>query len=258
MLKDTKALVSVMKDLALKAGERILEIYRRDFTIEYKEDHSPVTEADKEANTLIVSGLQSRFPEIPVLAEESEDDRTRLTQDYCFVVDPLDGTKEFVSRNGEFTVNIALTYRGKPVAGLIYVPVINELYYAAIGEGAYFEAKGTKERIRVSQRVGDIRLAVSRSHRTDELDKLIEQNHIKHIIVAGSAYKGCLVARGEAEAYYRFGRTMEWDTAAMDILVTEAGGIFKGIDGREFLYNKENAENPTGFYAVNRPENLLK
>jgi 3'(2'), 5'-bisphosphate nucleotidase len=258
LLKHTKVLISVMKDLALKAGERILEIYRRDFAIEYKEDHSPVTEADKEANALIVSGLKSSYPDIPVLAEESEDDRTRLTQDYCFVVDPLDGTKEFVGRNGEFTVNIALTYSGKPVAGLIYVPVLDELYYAALGEGAYFEVKDKKERIRVSQRVGDIRLAVSRSHCTEELDKLIERNHIHRIIVAGSAYKGCLVARGEAEAYYRFGRTMEWDTAAMEIIVTEAGGIFKGMDGRDFLYNKENAENPTGFYTVNRPENLLK
>lgn len=258
MLKDTKALISVMKDLALRAGERILAVYRNDFRVEYKADLSPVTEADREANALIAEGLKARYPDIPVLAEESEDDRTRMTQDYCFVVDPLDGTTEFVSRNGYFTVNIALAYRGRPIAGLIYVPVLNELYYAALGEGAYCEAKGRKERIRVSRRTDDIRLAVSRSHRTDALDKLIEKNHIRHIIVAGSAYKGCLVARGEAEAYYRFGRTMEWDTAAMDILVTEAGGIFKGMDGRDFCYNKENAENPTGFYAVNRPENLLK
>lgn len=250
-MQDTKALVRTMKNLALQAGERILEIYDKDFSIAYKEDNTPVTHADKEANDLIVAGLRKQYPPIPVMAEESVDDLTRMHHDYCFVVDPLDGTKEFVSRNGEFTVNIALAYKGKPVAGLIYLPIRNECYYACSGEGAWLSCQGREEKIGVSSRTHDIRLAVSRSHRTEQLDKLITHYGIRHIIVAGSAYKGCLIARGDAEAYYRFGRTMEWDTAAMEILVSEAGGIFRGLDDRAFDYNKQDPANPTGFYALN-------
>ena len=253
---DTKELISTFKVLALKAGEEILSIYQENFEVEYKEDSSPVTKADKRANELIEQGLRSRYPDIPVLAEESSDDLSRLGQDYCFIVDPLDGTKEFVKKNGEFTVNIALAYKGEPIAGLIFVPVLNEFYYAAKGQGAFFYQSHEKQ-INVSAQIGDIRLAVSRSHQVEELDKLIERNHIQHIVIAGSAYKGCLVARGDVEAYYRFGRTMEWDTAAMQIIVEEAGGIFMGMDGKPFLYNKENTENPTGFYVINRKENEL-
>lgn len=250
--------LGLFRELARKAGERILEIYGGDFAVEYKEDSSPVTLADREANELIVQGLKAEYPGIPVLAEESADDPSRLSKEYCFIVDPLDGTKEFVKRNGEFTVNIALAKNGVPVAGLIYVPVLGEYYYASENYGAYWRREGEAEKpLRVSDRVGDIRLAVSRTHRSPELDKLIEKNKIKHIVVAGSSYKGCLFARGDVEAYYRFGRTMEWDTAAMQVIAVEAGGIFMGMNGQPFLYNKPNPENPSGFFLVNRPENML-
>lgn len=255
---DRSGIISLFKELARSAGEKILEIYREDFAVEYKEDKSPVTMADKMSNEMIVGGLKKAYPGIPVLAEESADDPSRLGQEYCFIVDPLDGTKEFIKRNGEFTVNIALARNGVPVAGLIYVPVLKEYYYASQDRGAFWHRENEEEKpLRVSDRIGDIRLAVSRSHRGPELDRLIEKNNIKHIIVAGSAYKGCLFARGDVEAYYRFGRTMEWDTAAMQIIAVGAGGIFMGMNGRPFMYNKPNPENPSGFYLINRAENAL-
>lgn len=255
---NAKETLDTMKKLSIEAGKEILKLYKKEIDIEYKKDNSPVTEADKRADRIIVTGLKKEFPEIPVLSEESSDDHSRLGARYCFVVDPLDGTKEFINRNDEFTVNIALTEWGRPVLGVIYIPVYKELYYAARSLGAWSFIKSREERIFVSDRTEDIRLARSRSHHAPQLDKLIAANNIKNVIVAGSAYKGCLLARGDVEVYYRFGSTMEWDTAAMDIIITEAGGIFSGMDGREFVYNKKNVENPTGFYALNKKENALK
>lgn len=255
---NAKETLDAMKKLSIAAGKEILKFYKKEIAIEYKKDKTPVTDADKTADDIIVRGLKSKFPEIPVLSEESSDDHSRLGARYCFVVDPLDGTKEFISRSDEFTVNIALTEWGRPVLGVIYVPVYDELYYAARSLGAWSFINGREERIFVSQRTEDIRLAKSRSHYSPDLEKLIAANHIKNVVIAGSAYKGCLLARGNVEAYYRFGSTMEWDTAAMDIIVTEAGGIFSGMDGREFVYNKKSPENPTGFYALNKKENALR
>lgn len=254
---NSKDALETMKKLSIVAGKEILKLYKKDIQIEYKKDKSPVTDADKKADDIIVRGLKGKYPDIPVLSEESVDDPSRLGVRYCFVVDPLDGTKEFISRSDEFTVNIALTEWGRPVLGVIYVPVYDQLYYGMKGRGAYSLIKGKEEHLYVSQRTDDIRLAKSRNHHTPELEKLIEDNHIKNVIVAGSAYKGCLLARGDVEVYYRFGRTMEWDTAAMDIIVIEAGGIFAGMEGKAFLYNKKNPENPTGFYAINKKENAL-
>lgn len=247
-----------MKELSVLAGKEILKYYKKEITVEYKKDKSPVTDADRTADALIAGGLKSRCPGMPVLSEESVDDLSRLESRYCFVVDPLDGTKEFIRQNDEFTVNIALTEWGRPVIGVIYVPVYDELYYAARSLGAYSIINDREKRIFVSDRIGNIRLARSRSHHAPELERLIAANYIENIIVAGSAYKGCLLARGDVEAYYRFGSTMEWDTAAMDIIITEAGGIFSGMDGKAFVYNKKNPENPTGFYALNKTENALK
>lgn len=254
---DIQAVLNTMKELSVNAGIEILKLYEKTIEVEYKEDLSPVTLADKKANDIIVEGLKSLWPTIPVLAEESKDDPSRLLATYCFLVDPLDGTREYIKRNGEFTVNIALVEEGRPLAGVIYVPVLGELYYASKGSGAYSLINGTVKRLSVSNRVGNIRLAKSRSYQAPEMDRLIEKNRITQVIIAGSAYKGCLFARGDVEAYYRFGRTMEWDTAAMEILATEAGGSFSGMKGNVFCYNKENPENPTGFFLVNRPENLL-
>lgn len=252
-----KNVLEAMKMLSIEAGKEILKLYKKEIEVEYKKDHSPVTAADKAANDIIVKELKKNFQNIPVLAEESVDDPSRLNERFCFLVDPLDGTKEFIKENDEFTVNIALVEWERPIGGVIYVPVYEELYYAWKGMGAYSFINDEERRIFVSDKTENIRLAKSRSHYDSRLDRLISDNNIRNVITAGSAYKGCLLARGDVEAYYRFGRTMEWDTAAMEIIVAEAGGIFLGMDNKPFMYNKENPENPTGFYLINKKENAL-
>lgn len=256
---ESKVVLSVMKRLSIAAGKEILKLYKKGIDVEYKSDQSPVTAADKVANDIIVDGLKEKFPAIPIMAEESVDDPLRINERFCFSVDPLDGTKEFIKENDEFTVNVALTEFGRPIGGVIYVPVYGELYYGWQGMGAYSFINDLEKCISVSERIGKVRLAKSRSHQSVMLDRLImdNENRISEIIIAGSAYKGCILARGDVEAYYRFGRTMEWDTAAMEVIVKEAGGIFLGMDNKPFIYNKENPENPTGFYLVNKKQNEL-
>ncbi len=251
--------LNVSIHLSKKAGEAIIKVYNQDFDVEYKEDQSPLTLADKRSNEVIVEGLKKAFPTYSILSEEFSDDESRLQNDWCWIVDPLDGTKEFVKKNGEFTVNIALAYQHRVVLGVIYVPVTGEVYYAVKGQGAYYEKNGKVQAIRVSDAVEQIRLVCSRSHPSERLQKLIEANKdlISEIISAGSAIKGCLIAKGGAEVYYRFGPTMEWDTAAMQCIAEEAGGIFRQMDGSEMLYNRKNSLNEKGFYIINREENLL-
>jgi len=255
---DLSEVLETAKKLADEAGRVILEVYKKNFLVEYKEDSTPITEADRKANDYIVEALKREYPECAILAEESGNDPERLKNDWCFIIDPLDGTKEFVKKNGEFTVNIALAYQGKTVLGVIGIPVTGELYYAAKGMGTVYEKDGMAERIRVSSRTDDIRLVKSRSHRSDELLDLIERNGVNNTFSAGSAIKGCLIARGEAEVYYRFGHTMEWDTAAMQCIVEEAGGIFRQMDDSEMTYNRENSLNEKGFYVLNHPKNKLR
>ncbi|MFW6023083.1 MAG: 3'(2'),5'-bisphosphate nucleotidase CysQ [Halanaerobiaceae bacterium] len=246
-------------ELAVKAGKEIMKVYNRTFEVEYKEDDSPLTEADKASNDIIVPALKKASPEYAVLSEEEKDDLTRLENDYCWVIDPLDGTKEFVKRNGEFTVNIALSFQQRVVLGVIYVPVSGELYYASEGNGAFYQSKDMDmpEKIEVTDRTEDIRLVMSRSHASDELKELIDENNIDNVVKSGSSLKGALIARGQAEVYYRFNPTMEWDTAAMQCIVEEAGGILRQMDGTEMLYNRENSLNDKGFYVVNCEENML-
>jgi len=247
------------KELAVKAGEIITEIYYDSFDIEYKEDESPITTADKKSNEIIVEGLMRDFPQYAMLSEECEDDLSRLNNDWCWVVDPLDGTKEFVNKNGEFTVNIALAHKNRVVLGVVYVPVTKELYYGLRGFGAYYQKESEYMKICVSNKTENIRVMMSRSHATDKLKNLIEDNKHKigYVKRAGSSLKGCLIAKGDAEVYYRFGLTKEWDTAAMQCIVEAAGGIFMQMDGTEMLYNRKNTLNDKGFYIINRIENEL-
>jgi len=251
--------LKVSIELSKRAGEKILEVYNNKFDVEYKEDKSPLTLADKKSNEVIVKGLKKEFSQYSILSEESKEDKTRYNNDWCWVVDPLDGTKEFIKKNGEFTVNIALTYKQITVLGVIYVPVTKEVYYASKENGAFYEKNGVVQAIKVSDAVKDIRLVCSRSHASERLNKLIEDNKklITDIKSAGSSLKGCLIARGDAEVYYRFGPTMEWDTAAMQCIVEEAGAIFRQMDGSEMIYNRENSLNDKGFYIINKEENLL-
>ncbi len=256
-LEDLKDVLETAKTLAKEAGRIILEVYSKGFDVHYKEDTSPITDADQKSNDYIVDVLQKKYPECAILSEESQNSPERLLNDWCFIIDPLDGTKEFVKKNGEFTVNIALSYKGHAHLGVIGIPVTGELYYAVKGMGAYYEKDSLVERIMVSDKTTDIRLMKSRSHQSKELSELIERNGIRNILIAGSAIKGCLVAKGEAEVYYRFGYTMEWDTAAMQCIAEEAGGIFRQMDDTEMTYNRENSLNEKGFYVLNHPENRL-
>ncbi len=246
-------------DAALLAGAAILAEYEKPHEIEYKEDASPVTQADRIANELIVRHLKEAYPGYAILAEESVDDPSRLDNDWCWIVDPIDGTKEYIKRNGEFTVNIALAFRHEIQLGVIYVPVAGELYYACIGKGAYWRHEGIEERIHVSDRTEELVALIGRTSQPEESKRLMAENdhRINRIISTGSSLKGCLISRGAADVYYRFGPTMEWDLAAMESVIREAGGIILDMDGQPFRYNRVDPLNAKGFYVLNRIENHL-
>lgn len=255
--------LKLARSLALEAGKVIMEIYNRagDVQMEYKEDRSPLTEADKAANQIIVHGLKSHFSHYAVLSEEEKDNLSRLNQDYCFIVDPLDGTKEFLKRNGQFTVNIALAYRREAVMGVIYVPAARKLYYAAKEQGAFLETEdGMLRKLSVSDNmdISLLRVVMSNSHGCTQMDELIKNYNLTKLVKVGSSLKGCMIAEGRADVYYRFNPTMEWDTAAMQCIVEEAGAIFRQMDGTKMFYNRENSVNEKGFYIINREENLLQ
>ncbi len=249
--------------VAVQAGEKIMEVYADESkfaNVQYKADDSPLTMADTAANAIIVAALAAQFPACAILSEEGKDDLARLENPYCFVVDPLDGTKEFIKRNGQFTVNIALAHQHKTVMGVIYVPASGDLYYASAGGGAFHtNAQGETVQIHVSDETDlrKVRLVMSGSHGCAEMDALIAQYNFTNFVKMGSSLKGCLVAKGDAEIYYRHNPTMEWDTAAMQCIVEEAGAIFKQMDGTEMLYNRENSLNAKGFYIVNKKQNIL-
>ena len=252
--------VNVLKDLAIQAGQVIMNIYETDFSVDYKEDASPLTMADKQANAVIVEGLGKHFPQAAILSEEVKDDKARRENDYCFIVDPLDGTKEFVKRNGQFTVNIALVYQQRPIVGVIYVPVTKDLYYATKDEGSFKQDGETGEiiKLQVSNKTDSLIWVGSKSHSTEKEAALIEahKEQIAKTISAGSSLKGCLVAEQKADVYYRFGLTCEWDTAAMHCIAETAGALIRQMDNTPLLYNRENTLNDKGFYIVNCPENV--
>lgn len=257
-------IIDVIKRLAVSAGKKIMEIYCDDslfLLVEYKKDHSPLTLADKISNEVIVTELKKMFPDYAILSEEEKDNKNRLESDYCFIVDPLDGTKEFLRRNGQFTVNIALSYQHKVIMGVIYAPAVEELYYAARGQGSFLQkADGSVKKLRVSniEDLGKVRLVMSSSHGCKEMEELIEKYQFRHFVKMGSSIKGCLIARGDAEIYYRYNPTMEWDTAAMQCIAEEAGAVFRQMDDSEMLYNRKNPLNEKGFYIINSEKNRIR
>lgn len=255
---DLARVVDLCKRASLEAGDAILSIYGADFSVEYKNDNSPLTAADKAANEIITKALVQGYPECAILSEELEDNKERTNSDYCFIVDPLDGTKEFVNRNGQFTVNIALAYKGKSVLGVVYAPVLRELYFAWEAGGAFLEASGETVRLSVSDKLSDLTFVGSKSHSGEKEAALLCQHSdvISQTVSAGSSLKGCMVAAGKADLYYRYGLTREWDTAAMQCVVEEAGGIFLQLDGTPMRYNRANTLNEKGFLIVNRKENI--
>jgi len=193
------------------------------------------------------------------LTEESEDDKSRLNNEWCWIIDPLDGTKEFIKKNGEFTVNISLCFKNHIVLGVIYSPVAQELFYATKNHGTYCEKNNNVNRIFVSERLDNLRFVKSRSHGGTKMEDFLSENKdkISEVKVSGSSIKGCLIAKGDAEAYYRFGPLSEWDIAAMHCIVEEAGGIIGQLDGSEIIYNKPECLVKNGFYVLNNIKNKL-
>jgi len=234
--------------LAHKAGQAIMEIYGGDFTVETKDDLSPVTAADRAAERIIEAGLRALTPGILIVGEEAfaAGQAPEIQKDRPFwLVDPLDGTKEFVKRNGEFTVNIALIDAGRPVMGVVHAPAISETYWASRA-GAFAETRTAPAhaiKARRPPREGLVAL-VSRSHPSPETQRYLATLNIKREMEAGSSLKFCLVAAGRADIYPRFGRTMEWDTAAGHAVLRFAGGSVTDVNGDELLYGKPGLENP--------------
>ena len=239
--------------IAEGAGDIILDIYENlhDFEIEKKSDSSPLTIADKKSHEFIKSKLKEITPDIPILSEEGKDIPYEIRKDWklFWLIDPLDGTKEFIKRNGEFTVNIALIKDRSPMFGVINVPVQKTTYYAIKNEGAYKKTENSVEKISVSNfDPHNIRVVASRSHMNEDTKIFIENLERKYgnvtVVSAGSSLKFCLVAEGKADIYPRFGPTMGWDTAAGHAIVEAAGGKVIRVNGVPLTYNKTELLNP--------------
>ncbi|MGI9272565.1 MAG: 3'(2'),5'-bisphosphate nucleotidase CysQ [Woeseiaceae bacterium] len=239
---DLDNLVEPITALAVKAGSAILEVYATDFDVQNKSDESPLTQADLASHNAIVAGLAQLTPDIPIISEEDglpEFDVRGQWQRY-WLIDPLDGTKEFVNRNGEFTVNIALIDSHRPVFGVVHVPVQDKTYIGCEGRGSELRADGTTQTIRVAAASSaPVRIVGSRSHRGSSLDAFLEQLGDHDMVPMGSSLKFCTVAEGNADIYPRLGPTSEWDTAAAQAVVEQAGGQVLELDGKPLSYNKK-------------------
>jgi len=236
--------------IAKSAGDAIMEIYNRDFQIDYKDDKSPLTEADTKSNEIICDALAKAYPEIPLLSEENKavPYEERKDWEYFWLIDPIDGTKEFIKKNGEFTVNIALIHKDTPVLGVVYAPVLKDMYKAKKGEGAF--KNGQKLPLKTNATPDEaITIVASKSHLTEKTQKFIDNltSNIQHstFISKGSSLKLVMVAEGEADIYPRLSPTMEWDTAAADAVVRESGKMtYQFEEDIPMVYNKENLLNP--------------
>ena len=244
-------------DISRRAGEAIMTIYSNGFTVQEKPDHSPLTEADMAAHRMILGELKRLTPEIPVLSEESTHIPFQARRDWqrYWLIDPLDGTREFIKRNGEFSINIALIESHESVLGVIHAPVTGTTYYAQRGESAYRQEKGGSARaIHVApHRHQPTRVAGSRSHAGENLRQYLANLGPHEIIQMGSSLKSCLVAEGKADIYARLGPTSEWDTAAAQAVVEAAGGAITGTDMQPLRYNTgESLLNPHFFVFGDR------
>ncbi|MDD2932771.1 MAG: 3'(2'),5'-bisphosphate nucleotidase CysQ [Methylotenera sp.] len=243
--------------IAKSAGAAIMQVYATDFTVKNKDDNSPLTDADLAAHHVITNALKQLAPHLPILSEESEgiDEKIRKTWSQYWLIDPLDGTREFVKRNGEFTVNIALIDQHIPVLGVVYAPVDDLLYYAVTAHGAYKQA-GANPALKIHTKTSDPKrpiIAGSRSHSDEKMQRFLHniKNHtgqVPELISMGSSLKICLVAEGQADVYPRLGPTSEWDTAAAHCILQEAGGDIVEVSGSALRYNtKRSLLNPMFF-----------
>jgi 3'(2'), 5'-bisphosphate nucleotidase len=244
--------------IAHEAGEQILAIYQTaDFNVDFKADDSPLTKADLASHHHIVKALGRLTPTVPILSEESKalPYQTRAAWKNFWLADPLDGTKEFIKRNGEFTINIALIKGAKPVLGVVHVPVLKETYWALEGQGAYkLEGASTRKLQANLKAVSPLKIVASRSHAGPETEAFLNNlssDYSTEVVSKGSSLKLCMVAEGAADLYPRLGPTMEWDTAAAQAVVEQAGAVVTTLEGEPLRYNKENLLNP--FFMVSAP-----
>ena len=237
--------------VAREAGAAAMAVYNSDFGVRHKGDRSPVTDADERAEAVILERLEALTPDIPVISEEqAAAGRAPAAAERFWLVDPLDGTKEFIARNGEFTVNIALIESGRPTLGVVGAPALGRLFTGALGLGAHVEDEAGRRRVACRAAPGDgLTLVASRSHGDAQalerwLEGWLAGRTVSASTNAGSSLKFCLVAAGEADVYPRLGRTMEWDTAAGHAVLAAAGGRVATLDGRELSYGKPGLDNP--------------
>lgn len=243
------------KELALGAGAILMDHFEKSVSVDWKAPGDPVTAADREANDLIVSGLKRAFPEHGVLSEEEEDDLSRLHRTYVWMIDPMDGTREFIDHREDFAVQIGLVTGGIPVLGVVYQPPKDKLYYAAAGMGTFLETGGSRSRLHVSteQTASMMTVAVSRSHRSARVDAIINQLRIKESIAMGSVgLKVGLVCEGRAHLYiHPGGRTKLWDTCAPEAILREAGGRITDVSNQPLRYNISEYRNLNGLVVTN-------
>ncbi|MEM7731740.1 MAG: 3'(2'),5'-bisphosphate nucleotidase CysQ [Pseudomonadota bacterium] len=262
---DSEEFVSQARRLAILAGDKIMEIYNSDsFDVRVKSDESPVTEADEAADAIIAAGLRAAFPDLALVTEEQAESHVE-TADTFLIVDPLDGTKEFINRRGDFTVNIAYVEDGSPRFGVVYAPARERMFYTLANGGAVEESgpfdpekPGETKSINASKPDNAALMVVaSKSHRDEATDDYINKYGVKDMKSAGSSLKFCLIATGEADLYPRVGRTMEWDTAAGHAVLTGAGGdVVRFDDHTPLTYGKADFANP--FFIAYAPGVDLK
>ncbi len=262
---NSEEFVSQARSLAIAAGEKIMEIYNSEtFDVKVKSDESPVTEADEAADAIIAAGLRAAFPDVALVTEEQAASHSETANTFM-IVDPLDGTKEFINRRGDFTVNIAYVENGTPVLGVVYAPAKGRMFYTLAGGGAVEEMggfdperPGETKPIRVSDPDNAALMVVaSKSHRDQATDDYINKYGVRDMKSAGSSLKFCLIATGEADLYPRVGRTMEWDTAAGHAVLMGAGGdVVRFDDHTPLTYGKEDFANP--FFIAYAPGVDLK
>jgi 3'(2'), 5'-bisphosphate nucleotidase len=245
-------LIFQIKEIALAAGQIIMDIYNdeENFQITQKSDDSPLTIADRNANTYICEKLEQLPISYPIISEENKEVPYEIRKNYAYywLVDPLDGTKEFIKRNGDFTVNIALIHGGEPVMGVVFAPCLDELYWAIKGQGAHLQKAGKLKKMEVcAYKITDkaLKLVASRSHLSEETQAFIDKLDEPILVSKGSSLKFLMLANAEAHIYPRMAPTMEWDTAAAQVVLTEAGGVVIDANtGKAVQYNKENMLNP--------------
>jgi len=247
-------MIETFETLALAAGKAILEIYRAGPNVSFKADSSPVTEADERAEAIILAGLTAAFPDIPVVAEEAAaaGNIPDVSGKAFFLVDPLDGTKEFINRRDDFTVNIALIEKGVPVAGIVYAPARSVAYTGIGGRAEKLTIAedftiSSREQIGCRTAAEGLTAVASRSHNSPETEAFLSERGITSTTSVGSSLKFCMLAEGAADVYPRFGRTMEWDTAAGDAVLRAAGGITVDLNDQEFRYGKTQQSSDSDF-----------